>query len=130
MAKQASKNIATETAALFLVARAGRPITLEAEVASAQQCKFVRNYGKWTGHETSWSTLSRRGHVVSCGSGKWGAECRIYFPTDAAVGAQLERYGYAVESGGVRQPGTSRVNSNHLFRVLVEKHGLRLGSNI
>jgi len=125
---KAVKNVAR--AAAFLLAKGGRPIVLEAEVAASRQEAFARDYSSWTGKATTWSALRRKGSVTECGEGKWGIESRIYFPADAAVRTQMERYGFAVESGGVRHPETSRINSNELFRVLVEADGLRLGPNV
>ncbi len=78
----------------------------------------------------TWAKLQSQGAAVSVGTGKYGVECRVYVGRDEVVRQQLTRYGFKVESGGVRHRGTLRVNNYHLFRELVENHGLRLGVNI
>jgi len=130
MIKKAKKKRFSDSAAIFLVSRAQRPITLEAEVAHAQIAKFLKDYEEWTGARLKWSKLADDGHVVDCGQGKWGSEYRIYFVKDQIVMNQLERYGFLVEDGNVRHKGTFRVNSKELFEQLVSSNGFRLGPNI
>jgi len=117
-------------ASLFLITRAQRPIILEVEVAHRQVSQFVREYSSWTGINTTWDQLVQTTFAMDAGSGKWGTECRIYFVKDQTVKNQLERYGCSVDDGDVRNYGTFRVNSKMLFQQLVERHGLRLGSNM
>jgi len=118
-----------ERAALFLISRAQRPITLEVEIAGAKIPDFIKEYSEWTGESWTWSKLAKNGYATDCGSGKWGVECRIYFVKDQPIKTQLSRYGYKVENGDVRYDGTFRINSKELFRELVYKDGLRLGHN-
>lgn len=118
-----------ERAALFLISRAQRPITLEIEIAKKQIPQFLKDYSTWTGKSWTWGKLADKGFAVDCGSGKWGMECRIYFVKDQTVKQQLSRYGYKVENGDVRYDGTFRINSKELFRELIEKDGLKLGYN-
>ena len=119
----------TERAALFLISRSQRPITLEIEIAQKVIDQFVSDYSTWTGKTWTWSKLAEKGFAVDCGSAKWGMECRIYFVKDQTIKTQLSRYGYKVENGDVRYDGTFRINSKELFKELVEKDGLRLGHN-
>lgn len=118
-----------ERAALFLISRAQRPITLEVEIARKMIPQFIKDYSSWTNKQWTWSKLAEKGFAVDCGSGKWGMECRIYFVKDQTIKAQLNRYGYKVENGDVRYEGTFRINSKELFKELVEKDGLKLGHN-
>ena len=118
-----------ERAALFLISRAQRPITLEVEIAGIKIPQFLKEYSEWTGASWTWPKLAKNGYAVDCGSGKWGVECRIYFVKDQTIKTQLSRYGYKVENGDVRYEGTFRINSKELFRELVYKDGLRLGHN-
>ena len=129
MAKTKKISNYAERAALFLISRAQRPITLEVEVARNMIPKFLEAYYTWTGKTWAWSKLAEKGFAVDCGSDKWGMECRIYFVKDQTIKTQLSRYGYKVENGDVRYDGTFRINSKELFRELVEKDGLRLGHN-
>lgn len=119
-----------DRAALFLISRAQRPIILEVEVASHMIKKFVKNYCEWTGTKSTWSKLSGKGFAIDCGSGKWGAECRIYFTKDETIKRQLKRYGYKIENGDIRYDGTFRINSKELFQQLVEHDGFNLGNNM
>ena len=129
MARTKTTSNYAERAALFLISRAQRPITLEIEIAKKMIPQFVEAYSMWTGKTWTWSKLAEKGFAVDCGSGKWGMECRIYFVKDQTIKTQLSRYGYKVENGDVRYDGTFRVNSKELFRELIEKDGLRLGQN-
>jgi hypothetical protein len=119
----------TESAAVFLVARSPRPITLEVESPTRTQTGFAQDYSRWTGRRSTWAQMQLQGSAVPIGPGKYGIECRVYFPSNNVVSEQMQRYGFNVESGGVRLPGTLRINNYHLFRELVENHGLRLGAN-
>jgi len=119
----------TERAAAFLVSRSARPITLEVESAPNTRTGFAQDYSRWANARLTWARLEAQGVAVPIGSDKYGVECRIYFPTDTAIRAQLLRYGFHPESGGVRHRGTLRINNYHLFRELVENHGLKLGIN-
>jgi hypothetical protein len=116
-------------AAMLLLSRGQRPITLEAELAHKKKSQFLKDYGQWSGGPSSWEDLSSGGHAIDCGSGKWGTEYRIYFVKDQTVKNQLERWGYQVENGDVRYPGTFRINSRELFEHLVATDGLRIGHN-
>jgi hypothetical protein len=129
MAKTKVTSKYVDRAALFLISRAQRPITLEIEVARKVIPKFIKDYSEWTGKSWTWEKLEDKGFAVDCGTGKWGAECRIYFVKDQTIKTQLLRYGYKVENGDVRYDGTFRINSNELFKELIEKDGLRLGHN-
>jgi len=119
----------TERAAAFLVARSNRPIILEVESAPNTRTGFAQDYSRWANVRLTWAQLEAQGVAVSIGPDKYGVECRIYFPTDPALRAQLTRYGFHPESGGVRHRGTLRINNYHFFRELVENHGFRLGNN-
>ncbi len=129
MAKTKKISNYAERAALFLIGRAQRPITLEIELARKAIPQFIKDYSEWTGKAWTWEKLAAKGFAVDCGTGKWGIECRIYFVKDQTIKIQLSRYGYKVENGDVRYDGTFRINSKELFRELIEKDGLRLGHN-
>lgn len=118
-----------EHAALFLISRTQRPITLEVETVHSQTTRAAREYSDWSGQSASWAKL-QTGFALDVGQKKWGIQYRIYFVKDQTVKNQLERYGCRVDDGDVRYQGTFRVNSKSLFRELVERHGLRLGENM
>ncbi len=127
-----SGRITTEVAQLaasFLVSRSGRPIILEVEIRSDGIETFMEEYRAVTGTRTQWEKFVEDGCAFDMGEGKWGRECRIYFPDDTVVRNQLRRYGFNVERGDVRHGNTWRINNNLLWQVLVDSHGLRLGSN-
>ena len=119
-----------ERASMYLLCRAQVPILLEVESARAQHARFVQKYNEWSGENEDWASLKQTGHALDVGTGKWGVEYRVYFIKDQTVKNQMERYGYAVENGDVRRRGTFRINSEALFKMLVQKHGLRLGENM
>jgi hypothetical protein len=116
-------------AAQYLLCRAAHPIVLEIESVNTKLAATATKYGGWITATTPWPSLESTGHAMSVGAGKWGAEYRIYLPSDKALQRQLERYGYMVESGKVRHKGTMRINNEVLFKELVVEHGLRLGKN-
>lgn len=129
--KQANKQRQDpERAAQYLLSSAQRPVVSEVEAASAQHARLAQKYSGWCAEAQSWIDLKRTGHALDVGTGKWGVEYRVYLVKDQTVKNQLERYGYAVENGDVRRRGTFRINSEALFKELVEKHGLRLGENM
>ncbi|MEX0805821.1 MAG: hypothetical protein WD688_21260 [Candidatus Binatia bacterium] len=120
-----------EHAALFLISRTQRPITLEVETAHSQTTRAAKEYLGWSGQSASWAKLTQTGFALDVGQKKWGIQYRIYFVKDQTVKNQLERYGCRIiDDGDVRYQGTFRVNSRSLFRELVERHGLRLGENM
>lgn len=114
MAKAKKVSDFAERAALFLISRAQRPITLEVEIAGTKIPQFLKEYSEWTGESWTWPKLAKNGYAADCGSGKWGVECRIYFVKDQTIKTQLSRYGYKVENGDVRYDGTFRINSKEL----------------
>ncbi len=115
--------------AVLLVSRARTHITLQVETPTKQQAAFATLYGNWTGKRAKWDVLNATGHAHDMKAGKWGSEYRVYFEEDDFTKHQMERYGFAVESGSTWIPNTYRVNSQVLFRELVQTHGLRLGEN-
>lgn len=129
MARSKMPSVFVERAAAFLIARAKRPITLEAEVAHKHITRFVREYEQWLGEEVTWNKLLDAGVVFDCGSGKWGSEYRIYWPMSDSSKRQMERYGFRVEKGDVRHRKTNRINNKDLFEALVTMDGLTLGKN-
>lgn len=118
-----------QLAAIFLVGRSDRPIILEVEIRTDGIEGFMEEYRALTGTRTSWEKFVDDGHAFDVGEGKWGRECRIYFPKNTVMRNQLRRYGFNVERGDVRHGETFRINNNLLWRVLVDSHGLRLGPN-
>jgi hypothetical protein len=130
MPKKSKDNPQRVLAALLLINRAPRPIILEVETADSHKNRVVQEYSNWSGQEATWDKLAQTGFALGVGQRKWGKEYRIYFFKDYIVKTQLERYGYSVDDGDVRHPGTFRVNDRSLFRELVEVHGFRLGKNI
>jgi hypothetical protein len=129
MVRIANKIEHVNLAAIYLVNRSYGPIYLEAEVANHKRKVFVSDYNSWSRGSSTWRDLTRNGHVIDCGSGKWGIEYRIYFRKEQLIKNQLERYGCTVENGDVRHSGTFRVNSKEFFKELVVKHGFIIGEN-
>jgi hypothetical protein len=116
-------------AAVHLLSRVKHKITLEVEVPTTQHSAVATLYGSWTGKKTKWSALNAAGHAHDMKAGKWGAEYRVYFEEDEFTKHQLERYGFVVDSGSTWIPNSHRVNSQALFKELVQGHGLKLGEN-
>jgi len=98
---------------------------LEAEVSASRTAAFESRY------------LAATSIVVAPGNppeyqlqpNKWGAECRLYFNSDA-VAAHATRLGMHVEGPRpYNNQFTYRINSVELWWELVETYGFRLGVN-
>jgi hypothetical protein len=104
-----------------------RPVRLEAEVAGTQLAAFQRKYQSVTGKNPPVSTKSG---LLDIGTGKWGAELRVYFNAPAGILAGLRRLGFHVEQGTRWYNGKyrCRINNNSLWWDLIAD-GFRLGTN-
>jgi hypothetical protein len=110
-------------AAVFL--GVGRPVRLEAEVATRGLQRFLKRYAEKAGYNPKCGAPP----LMEIRGSKWGAELRIYFNAAARVAQALRGMGFHVEKG---RPYNSyyeyRINSGRLWWDLVET-GFRLGDN-
>ena len=104
---------------------AASPVILEAEVAAKALPRFVIRYEAATGVPVSPGSPPE----LQLQDNKWGAECRIYFNSDAVAGA-IGALGIHVEEGRPYRPEFRyRVNNNDLWWELVEAYEFELGNN-
>jgi len=100
-------------------------VLLEAEVSGNVQKRFIARYLTATGISVSPGNPQE----FQLQNNKWGAECRIYFNSQAAK-SWAESQGIHVESGSPYQADYKyRINYNDLWWELVEVLGFRLGVN-
>ena len=102
-------------------------LLLQAEVVSKGQPAFEKRYLAATGTSVTPGTPVHYQDQPN----KWGSELRVYF-NNAGLAATLSASGQHVETrrnGYLAGKYKYRVNNNKLWWHLVEKGGLKLGSN-